>query len=145
MILIATIVVWFLKSFDFQFNLVPNPHDSILASIAGLLAPLFRPAGLGDWRIVTSLITGFMAKESVVSILGVLYVFEGGVAAVMSTLTALSMLVISLLYTPCVAAVTSIRRELGHRWAIGVVLWQCIIAWLAAVVVRLIGMAFGLG
>ena len=144
-ILIATIVVWFLKSFDFQFNLVTNPHDSILASIAGLLAPLFRPAGLGDWRIVTSLITGFMAKESVVSILGVLYVFEGGVAAVMSTLTALSMLVFSLLYTPCVAAVTSIRRELGHRWAIGVVLWQCIIAWLAAVVVRLIGMAFGLG
>ena len=143
-ILIATIIVWFLKSFDFHFNLVANPHDSILATFAGVLVPLFRPAGLGDWRIVTSLITGFMAKESVVSILDVLYVFEGGVAAAMSSLMALSMLAFSLLYTPCVAAVTSIRRELGRRWALSVVIWQCVIAWVAAVLIRLIGMLFGL-
>ena len=142
-ILIATIVVWFLKSFDFQFNMVTNSHDSILASVAGLLVPLFRPAGLGDWRIVTSLITGFMAKESVVSVLGVLYAVEGGVAAVMSALTAVSMLVFSLLYTPCVAAVTSIRRELGIWWALGVILWQCVIAWIAACLVQLIGIIAG--
>lgn len=142
-ILIATIVVWFLKTFDFQFNMVTNSQDSILASIAGVLVPVFRPAGLGDWRIVTSLITGFMAKESVVSVMEVLYVMEGGVAAVMSGLTAASMLVFSLLYTPCVAAVTSIRRELGIKWALGVVLWQCVIAWAAAAIVQLIGLLFG--
>lgn len=142
-ILIATIVVWFLKTFDFQFNMVTNSQDSILASIAGVLVPVFRPAGLGDWRIVTSLITGFMAKESVVSVMEVLYVMEGGVAAVMSGLTAVSMLVFSLLYTPCVAAVTSIRRELGIKWALGVVLWQCVIAWAAAAIVQLIGLLFG--
>ena len=144
-ILIATIIVWFLKSFDFQFNMVANSHDSILASLAGLLVPVFRPAGLGDWRIVTSLITGFMAKESVVSVMEVLYLAEGGVAAVISALTAASMLVFSLLYTPCVAAVNSIRRELGLRWALGVILWQCLLAWIAAVIVQLIGMLFGGG
>ena len=144
-ILIATIIVWFLKSFDFQFNMVSNSHDSILASVAGLLVPVFRPAGLGDWRIVTSLLTGFMAKESVVSVMEVLFVAEGGVVAVMSALTAASMLVFSLLYTPCVAAVTSIRRELGVRWALGVILWQCVIAWIAACIVQLIGMLFGGG
>jgi len=142
-ILIATIVVWFLKTFDFQFNMVTNSQDSILASIAGVLVPVFRPAGLGDWRIVTSLITGFMAKESVVSVMEVLYVVEGGVAAVMSALTAVSVLVFSLLYTPCVAAITSIRRELGIKWALGVVLWQCVVGWAAACIVQLIGRLFG--
>jgi len=141
-ILIATIAVWFLQSFDFRFNLVADSHDSILAAVAGVLAPVLKPVGLGDWRIVTSLISGFMAKESVVSVMEML--FSGGVNAI-GSLAAASMLVFSLLYTPCVAAVAAIRRELGHKWAVGVVLWQCGIAWLAALIVRLIGLAFGLG
>ena len=144
-ILIATIVVWFLQHFDFSLNIVNNSQDSILAAISGFLVPLFKPAGLGDWRIVTSLVSGFMAKESVVSVMRVLFGKEGGVNAVISSLTAASMLVFSLLYTPCVAAVASIKRELGSRWAVGVVIWQCFIAWAAAVLVRLIGMLFGMG
>ena len=141
-ILIATIVVWFLQSFDFRFNLVSDPHSSILAAVAGLIVPIMRPAGLGDWRIVTALVSGFMAKESVVSTMEVL--FSGGVAAAISKLTAASMLVFSLLYTPCVAAIASIKRELGRKWSFYVVLWQCGLAWLAALLVRLIGMALGL-
>ena len=144
-ILIATIVVWFLKSFDFHFNLVEDSHDSMLAAVAGVLAPLFKPVGLGDWRIVTSLISGFMAKESVVSVLEVLFGAAGGVTGAMSTLTALSLLAFSLLYTPCVAAIASIKRELGGGWAVAVVLWQCGIAWVVALLVRLIGLAVGMG
>ena len=144
-ILIATIVVWFLKSFDFRFNLVADSHESILAAIAGLLVPIFRPVGLGDWRIVTSLITGFMAKESVVSVMEMLFSSAEGISSMLSTLTAASLLVFSLLYTPCVAAVASIKRELGSRWALYVVLWQCAVAWVAALAVHLIGMALGLG
>ena len=143
-ILIATIVVWFLKSFDFRFNLVANSHDSILAAVSGLLAPLFIPVGLGDWRIVTSLISGFMAKESVVSVMEILFAGQG-VGTAISSLTAASLLVFSLLYTPCVAAIASIKRELGGKWAVYVVLWQCFVAWIAALVVRLIGLALGLG
>ena len=143
-ILIATIVVWFLKSFDFRFNLVANSHDSILAAVSGLLAPLFIPVGLGDWRIVTSLISGFMAKESVVSVMEILFAGQG-VGAAISSLTAASLLVFSLLYTPCVAAIASIKRELGGKWAVYVVLWQCFVAWIAALIVRLIGLALGLG
>ena len=142
-ILVATIVVWFLKSFDFHLNLVDNPHSSILASIAGLIAPLLRPVGLGDWRIVTSLICGFLAKESVVSMMGLLFTAGGGISAMISGLSAASMLVFSLLYTPCVAAVASVRRELGHGWALSMVLWQCTVAWMAALLVRLVGLAFG--
>ncbi|MCR5567331.1 MAG: ferrous iron transport protein B [Clostridiales bacterium] len=138
-ILIATIVVWFLKSFDFRLNLVADSHDSILAAIAGLLAPVMAPVGLGDWRIVTSLISGFMAKESVVSIMNTL--FGDGLAA-LGTLVAASMLAFSLLYTPCVAAIAAIRREMGRKWALGVVLWQCAIAWIAALLIRLIGSLF---
>ena len=141
-ILIATILVWFLQSFDFRFNLVDDSHSSILAALAGMIAPVFAPIGLGDWRIVTSLISGFMAKESVVSVLEIL--FNDGVEA-LGTLTAVSLLVFSLLYTPCVASIAAIKRELGGRWAVGVVLWQCAIAWVAALVVRLIGMALGVG
>ena len=144
-ILIATIVVWFLGSFDFHLNMVADSQDSILATVAGILAPLFIPVGLGDWRIVTSLISGFMAKESVVSVLEVLFGTGGGVSNMLSTLTAASLLVFSLLYAPCVAATASIRRELGGRWAAGVVLWQCVIAWIAALIVHLIGLAIGLG
>ncbi|MBR5338807.1 MAG: ferrous iron transport protein B [Lachnospiraceae bacterium] len=141
-ILIATIVVWFLSHFNFRFNLVEDSHESILAALSGVIAPIFKPVGLGDWRIVTSLISGFMAKESVVSIMETLFV--DGVSAI-GPLAAASMLVFSLLYTPCVAAVSSIRRELGAKWSLGVVLWQCLIAWVMALIVRLIGLAFGLG
>ena len=123
-ILIATIVVWFLSHFDFGLHMVEDSHTSILAVIAGVIAPLFRPLGLGDWRIVTSLISGFMAKESVVSVMEVLYGANGGVTALMTPLAAGTMLVFSLLYTPCVAAIASIRQELGSRWAVYVVVWQ---------------------
>jgi ferrous iron transport protein B len=141
-ILIASIVVWVLKSFDLRFNLLPeeNSEASILAMVAGWIAPVLRPLGLGDWRVATALISGFMAKESVVSVLRVLY--AGGVAAVMTPLAAGSLLVFSLLYTPCVAAVASIRRELGGKWAVGVVVWQCVLAWAAAFLVRIIGGIF---
>ena len=141
-ILIATIIVWFLKSFDFQFNLVTNSHDSILAAIAGLLVPIMKPAGLGDWRLVTSLISGFMAKESVVSIMELLFTAHGGISTIIGTLTASCMLVFSLLYTPCVASVAAIKRELGRWWALGVVLWQCAIAWFFAMLVNVIGSLF---
>ena len=140
-ILVATIVVWFLQSFDFRFNLVADSHESILAVIAGGVAPLFKPIGLGDWRIVTSLVSGFMAKESVVSVMEVL--FAGGVRSI-STLTAACMLVFSLLYTPCVAAIAAIKREMGRQWAFNVVLWQCGIAWIVAWLVRMIGLLIGL-
>ena len=141
-ILVATIVVWFLKSFDFGFNLVDNSHDSILAAVSGLLVPVMKPVGLGDWRIITSLVCGFMAKESVVSVMETL--FAGGVGEI-GALSAASMLVFSLLYTPCVAAAASIKRELGHKWAVSVVLWQCAVAWIMALAVRLIGLLLGLG
>jgi ferrous iron transport protein B len=139
-ILIATILVWFLKSFDFRFNLVANSQNSILAAVAGLLAPLFKPVGLGDWRIVTSLISGFMAKESVVSVMDIL--FSSNVTAALSPVAAASLLVFSLLYTPCVAAIAAIKRELGRKWAVYVVLWQCLVAWVAALLVRLVGQLF---
>jgi ferrous iron transport protein B len=138
-ILIATIVIWLLNSFDFRLSLVEDQQDSILAVIAGWLAPLMQPLGLGDWRICTSLISGFMAKESVVSTLGIL--FGGGITTMLSAASAASLLVFSLLYTPCVAAIASIRRELGGRWAAGVVVWQCVVAWVCAAVVHLIVMA----
>ena len=141
-ILIASIVVWVLKSFDLRFNLLPeeNGEASILAMVAGWIAPVLRPLGLGNWRVATALISGFMAKESVVSVLKVLY--AGGVAAAMTPLAAGSLLVFSLLYTPCVAAVASIRRELGGKWAVAVVVWQCVVAWCAAFLVRIIGGIF---
>ena len=141
-ILLATVVVWFLQSFDLRLNLVENSSDSIMAAISSAFVPLFRPLGLGDWRIVTSLISGFMAKESVVSVLRVLFTAQGGVAAVMNTATAGCLLVFSLLYTPCVAAVASVKRELGRSWAVGLMVWQCLLAWGAAMLFRLITMLF---
>ena len=141
-ILLATVVIWFLQSFDFQMNLVASSEDSILAALSGVLAPLLKPIGLGDWKICTALISGFMAKESVVSTLEVL--FGGGVAMAMSPLAAASLLVFSLLYTPCVAAVAAIRREMGTKWAVGVVVWQCVLAWLAAFAIYAIGGVIGI-
>ena len=141
-ILIATIVVWFLQSFDLHLNMVEDSAQSILAAVSGFLVPIFRPLGLGDWRICTSLISGFMAKESVVSTLEVL--FGGGIASVLSPLAAASLLVFSLLYTPCVAAIASVKRELGGKWAVGLVVWQCFIAWVAAFLVQGIGVMFGI-
>ena len=132
-ILIATVVIWFLQSFDFRMHMVSDSQDSMMAAIAGFIAPLFSPVGLGDWRICTSLISGIMAKESVVSTLGILY--PGGVTAVLTSAQAASMLVFSLLYTPCVAAIAAISKEMGSRWAVGVVFWQCALAWLAALAV----------
>ena len=140
-ILVATIVVWFLQSFDPHFNMTADPEESILAIVAGWIAPIFQPIGLGDWRVVTSLITGFMAKESVVATMEVL--FGSQITVIMGTLAAASMLVFSLLYTPCVAAVASIKRELGGKWAFAVVIWQCCVAWVVALIVRLIGMMMG--
>ena len=132
----ASVIVWFLQSFNLHFNLVSNSGDSILAAVSGMLVPLFTPIGLGDWRIVTSLICGFMAKESVVSTLEVL--FAGGMAGILSTQQAASLLAFSLLYTPCVAAVASVKRELGGKTAVGMVIWQCFIAWAAAFIIKLI-------
>ena len=139
-ILVATVIVWFLQSFDTHLNLVEDSSDSIMAILAGWLVPLFDPIGLGDWRIVTSLISGFMAKESVVATMQML--FGKSIATSISALAAASMLVFSLLYTPCVAAVASVRREMGTRWAISVVLWQCTVAWVFALGTKLICGAF---
>ena len=135
-ILLATMVVWFLQSFDLHLNLVKDSSDSILAMAAGLLVPIFKPLGLGDWRICTALISGFMAEESVVSTLEVL--FSGSIASVLTPLAAASLLAFSLLYTPCVAAIASVKRELGGKWAIGVVVWQCVVAWIVALIVRFV-------
>ncbi len=141
-IFIATIVVWFLRNFDFHLNMVENSQGSILSVIAGFIAPLFTPVGLGDWRLVTSLISGFIAKESVVAAMEVLY--PGGIAGAITALTAVSMLVFSLLYTPCVAAITSVKRELGVKWAVGTVVWQCAIAYLVTMAVYYLCMLCGL-
>ena len=141
-ILIATIIVWFLQSFDIHLKLVSDSSESLMAMISGWLVPLFAPLGLDDWRIVTSLISGFMAKESVVSTMGIL--FGDSIYTALSTVSAATMLIFSLLYTPCVAAIASIKRELGGKWAFGMVIWQCFVAWVIALVVRLICMAIGM-
>ena len=140
-ILIATVVVWFLRSFDLRLHMVANDSDSILAAVAGFFAPMMKPIGLGDWRIVVSLVCGFMAKESVVSTMKVL--FSGGVETVLTSLSAASMLVFSLLYTPCVAAIAAVKRELGGKWAVAVAVLQCVIAWVVTLVVRAILILLG--
>lgn len=142
-IFIASIIIWLLKTFDFSFNIVSDSKDSMLAVIAGFIAPVFTPLGFGNWRISTALIAGFMAKESVVSTLLVLFGGTESLLATLTPLTAASLLVFCLLYTPCVAAIASIKRELGGKWALGIVVWQCAIAWAAAFVVRIIGTAMG--
>ena len=143
-ILVATVVIWFLQTFDFRLNIVQNQHDSILAVIAGVIAPVFKPLGFGDWRMSTALIAGFLAKESVVSTVNVLLPGESALFGILTPVGALSFLVFCLLYTPCVAAIASIRRELGRGWSALVVLFQCVVAWIAAFLVHLIGSGFSL-
>lgn len=138
-IFIATIVIWFLQTFDTKLNLVTNSQDSILAMVASWITPIFAPLGFGDWRISTALITGFMAKESVVSTISILFKSTANLVNALSPLAALSLLIFCLLYTPCVAAIASIKRELGGKWAILVVFGQCLIAWVAAFLVYTIG------
>ena len=139
-IFVATVIVWFLQSFNLHLNLVTDSKDSILALIAGIIAPVFAPLGLGDWRICTSLLCGVMAKESVVSTMQIL--FGTGIQAALSTAGAAAMLVFSLLYTPCIAAIASVKRELGGKWAVIMVVWQCLIAWVMAFVVHGVVMMF---
>ena len=141
-IFVATLVIWFLQTFNAHLSIVEDSKDSILAMVASVAAPIFRPMGFGDWRISTALITGFMAKESVVSTLSVLFGNTATLLSCITPLSAASLLVFCLLYTPCVAAIASIKRELGGKWAVGVVIGQCVIAWLAAFVVYLVGGLF---
>ena len=141
-IFLATIVIWFLQTFDLHLNLVTDSQNSILAAVAGLIAPVFTPLGFGDWRISTALITGFMAKESVVATLSILFGSTASLQAVLTPLSAAALLAFCLLYTPCVAAVASIKRELGGKWAAMVVAGQCVIAWLAAYLVHIAGSLF---
>ena len=138
-IFLATMVIWFLQSFNLHLNMVSDSKDSILAMVAGVIAPVFAPMGLADWRISTALITGFLAKESVVSTLSILFGSTATLTSGITPLSAASLLVFCLLYTPCVAAIASIKRELGGKWAVGVVIIQCVIAWIAAFLVYLIG------
>ena len=137
-IFIATIVIWFLQTFDFKLNVVQDSKDSILATIAGFISPLFAPLGFGDWKFSTALITGFMAKESVVSTLLVLFSTEGSLVSILSNSSALAFLTFCLLYTPCVAAIAAVRRELGKRWAAAMVIGQCTVAWIVAFIIKLI-------
>ena len=136
-IFVATLIIWFLNQFTLTLNVAVDPQDSMLAGIAGIIAPIFAPLGFGDWRICASLITGFMAKESVVSTLLVLFGSEGAVQALLTPLTAASLLVFCLLYTPCAAAVSAVRRELGTKWMCYVIVFQCVIAWIVAFIVKL--------
>ncbi len=141
-IFVGTILVWFLQTFDFRLNEVAEAGDSMLAAAAGILSPVLAPAGLGDWRLGTALISGILAKESVVSTLSVLY---GGaeIASIMTPLTACAMLAFALLYSPCLAALASVKQELGGRWAVQMALFQSLVAWAAAVAVRMIGLMLG--
>ena len=138
-IFIATIVIWFLQTFNFRLDMVTDSSESMLADVAGVIAPIFAPLGFGDWRISTALISGFMAKESVVSTLGVLF-GTSSISSVLTPLSAASLLAFCLLYTPCVAAITSVKRELGTTWAIWVVIFQCVVAWIVAFIVHTIGL-----
>ena len=139
-IFFATIIIWFLQTFNIHMNVVADSRDSILAVVAGIIAPVFLPLGFGNWKISTALITGFMAKESVVSTLSVLFGSTAELTGAISPAAAAGLLVFCLLYTPCVAAIASIKRELGAKWAVYVVIGQCAVAWIAAFVVHMIGM-----
>lgn len=141
-IFLASVIIWFLQSFDMRLNVVTDSSQSLLALIGGLIAPILQPLGLGDYRISTALITGFTAKESVVSTLNVLLGDEA-LSAIFTPFTAIIFLIFSLLYTPCVAAIASVKRELGTKWAVILVVMQCAIAWIVCFAVRLVGLVFG--
>ena len=141
-IFLATIIIWFLQNFSLQLNMVSDSQNSMLALVAGSIAPIFRPLGFGDWRISTALITGFMAKESVVSTLTILFGSSADLLTLLTPAAAASLLVFCLLYTPCVAAIASIKRELGIRWAFQTVVFQCVIAWICACIVHAIAVLF---
>jgi ferrous iron transport protein B len=143
-IFIATVAIWFLQNFDMRLSMVSNTEDSILAMISGVIAPVFMPLGFGDWKICTALVTGFLAKESVVSTLTVLYGTTAAIQAAISPSTAAALLVFCLLYTPCAAAIASVKQELGGKWAVGVALEQCAIAWIFAGIVKLIALFLGI-
>ena len=134
-IFIGTLLVWFLQTFNFRLNMVTDTADSMLAAAAGLIAPIFSPNGFGDWRISTALISGILAKESVVSTLSVLFGSTAALHSLLTPLSAFSLLVFCLLYTPCLAAIAAVRRELGGRWAIGMVAFQCTVAWLVSLLI----------
>lgn len=138
-IFVATIVIWFLQTFDPQLNMTADSSESILAIVAGWIAPIFSPLGFGDWRISTALISGFMAKESVVSTVTVLFGSTDAMAAILTPVSVAALLVFCLLYTPCAAAVASVKKELGAKWALGMVVLQCVVAWICALIVNLIG------
>lgn len=144
-IFVATIVIWFLQTFSPHLAMVTDSQDSILAVVSGIIAPVFKPLGFGDWRISTALITGFMAKESVVSTITILFGTTDAILALLTPLAAVSLLVFCLLYTPCVAAVASVKRELGGKWALYIVIGQCLVAWICAFLVHTVGMLAGLG
>lgn len=136
-IFVATLVIWFLNQFTLTLNVATDPADSMLAAASGIIAPVFGPMGFGDWRITAALISGFMAKESVVATLLVLFGSEAAVQAVLTPLTAAALLVFCLLYTPCAAAVSAVRRELGTKWMCYVIAFQCVIAWICAFIAYL--------
>lgn len=142
-IFIATIIIWFLQTFNISFNVVENSQDSILAAVAGVIAPVFKPLGFGDWRISTALISGFMAKESVVATLSILFGTTENLLSAITPLSAGALLVFCLLYTPCVAAVAAVKKELGGKWAAAVAFGQCLVAWIAAFAVKIIGSLLG--
>lgn len=142
-IFIATIIIWFLQTFNISFNVVENSQDSILAAMAGVIAPVFKPLGFGDWRISTALISGFMAKESVVATLSILFGTTENLLSAITPLSAGALLVFCLLYTPCVAAVAAVKKELGGKWAAAVAFGQCLVAWIAAFAVKIIGSLLG--
>ena len=134
-IFVATIAIWFLQTFNLHLGLAENAQESMLANIAGFIAPIFKPLGFGDWRVTTALISGFMAKESVVSTLSVLFGSTSAMLEVITPAAAISILTFCLLYTPCVAAIASVKRELGIKWAALMVVFQCTVAWVSAFVI----------
>ena len=137
-IFIATILIWFMQNFDIRLNVVADSRQSILAVLAGMITPLFKPLGFGDWRLVTAILTGVMAKESVVSTISILFGSTIEMVSVISAAGAMSFLVFCLLYTPCVAAIASVKKELGGKWAAYVVVIQCVVAWIAALITYII-------
>jgi ferrous iron transport protein B len=143
-IFLASIVIWFLQNFGTSLSMVSDPSESLLSLIAGFISPIFKPLGFGDWRICVALVTGFLAKESVVSTLKVLFTDTAALADVLSPAAAAGFLTFCLLYTPCVAAVAAVKRELGGKWAIFTVIFQCAVAWICAGLVRLAALLIGI-